>query len=811
MIVCTSASDKRIVGGKAWGLAQLGSAGFTVPAWTCIGADVTDAELDSSAALATILRELRGERFAVRSSGIDEDGSASSFAGQFETYLDVPRDEVLDRVRAVRASAGSARVREYRRLLGLPDDVRIAVVVQEMLAPTAAGVAFGRDPIDGGERVIVSAVEGLGERLVSGEASADTFRVATDGTIVERTIVQGAISDEQARRIAGLARLAERHFGAPQDLEWAIVGDAIHLLQSRPITALAGPSVLWDNANIAESYGGQVSPLTFSFARYAYAKAYRQMLAMLAVPSARIAAHDDALENMLGLVQGRMYYNLINWYRLLALLPGFRLNRRFMEQMMGVDEGLPAEIVAELERTGRGERLSELFVVARMVIALLVENARLSRRVREFHAWFEATMQAGKDPAACEGEELIEEFAAIERRLATRWDAPLLNDFFAMIAFGLLKSLCRRWCGDTSGTLQNDLLAGAGGMISAEPARLIAALGKLARQDPGLAQAMRDDDRATIESRMIAPLRPLLDEYLARFGDRCESELKLESIPLTVDPLPLYRAVGRAAESRLVPAHDAHARAAAERRVSACITDPVRRAIFARLLKATRDHLRDRENMRLERTRLFGRIRRIFLALGAKLVALDIIDEGRDVFWLTIDENFAAFRERKPVRELVAGRKNEQARNAGLPAPATRVQTRDGRIVSSPRVRGSSETERADATQRTGLGCCAGIVRGTVCRVTDPNQRFTAGAILVAERTDPSWVMLFPAASGILVERGSLLSHAAIVSREMGIPSVVAVPGLMSWLHDGDEVEFDGSTGAIHRLGPSAQPEALVS
>jgi pyruvate,water dikinase len=103
--------------------------------------------------------------------------------------------------------------------------------------------------------------------------------------------------------------------------------------------------------------------------------------------------------------------------------------------------------------------------------------------------------------------------------------------------------------------------------------------------------------------------------------------------------------------------------------------------------------------------------------------------------------------------------------------------------------------------QRKGIGCCPGVVRGKVRVITDPrNARLEQGEILVAERTDPGWIMLFPAAKGVLVERGSLLSHSAIVAREMRIPAIVSVPGITSWLKNGDIVEFDGSTGVIRRI-----------
>ena len=206
-----------------------------------------------------------------------------------------------------------------------------------------------------------------------------------------------------------------------------------------------------------------------------------------------------------------------------------------------------------------------------------------------------------------------------------------------------------------------------------------------------------------------------------------------------------------------------------------------------------------RENLRFERTRVFGRVRRIVLAMGRVLTRRGALEDARDVFHLTIDELLgfaegnAASRE---LRALAAVRCAESARYAAAPAPPGRFATRDLPVAPLAVPPPGS----IDDTVRTGPACCPGVVRARVRVVRDPRETLRPGEILVAERTDPSWVVLFPAAAAILVERGSQLSHAAIVSREMAIPSVVAIRGLMSWLRDGDLVELDGATGLVRRL-----------
>jgi pyruvate,water dikinase len=227
--------------------------------------------------------------------------------------------------------------------------------------------------------------------------------------------------------------------------------------------------------------------------------------------------------------------------------------------------------------------------------------------------------------------------------------------------------------------------------------------------------------------------------------------------------------------------------------------------LFGWVLRNTRSRVRDRENLRFERTRLFGRVRQIFLEIGRRFHALDLLEEPRDIFYLEIDEALGFIdgtTSTTNLKGLVALRKDEFARYRIIEPPADRFETR-GIVHQGNAFQGSQTAGDLGGEQRKGLGCCPGVVRGPVRVITDPRHaQLRRGDILVAERTDPGWIMLFPAAAGLLVERGSLLSHSAIVAREMGIPAIVSIPGVTRWLKDSDHVEFDGSTGIVRRISP---------
>jgi rifampicin phosphotransferase len=868
------------LGGKGRSLAAL-SADFAVPEWFALTPGAFDASLSPRlrdalaageapaellAALAPspgVLRQLRetvamlcpeGGLVAVRSSAADEDSAQSSFAGQLESYLFVAPELVADRVADVWRSAFGQRVMAYRRERGLSGPgAAPAVIVQRMVDADVSGVAFSADPVsDRRDVAVIGALYGLGSALVSGECDADTFHVDGQGQITERQIAdkrvahraapgsaQGvasaavsddlagrpALDDDQVRAVASLARRAERHFGAPQDIEWAIRGAELYLLQSRPITTLAGGGALgadtkhagklniWDNSNIAESYGGITTPLTFSFARHAYDGAYRQFCRLMRIPEATIAANDDTFRHMLGLIQGRVYYNLLNWYRVLALLPGYRLNRRFMEQMMGVKEPLPDGVLEAPREATPSERAREWLNVLGVTLAFVGHYLTLNRRCERFFAWLRETLGTRRpDYAALPPDELVAQYRRLEQRLISRWDAPLINDLFAMIFFGTLRGLCAKWCADAHGTLQNGLVSGEGGMVSAEPAELVAQMASVAARYPSAVAAMSDGPLPGALAALdgVPELDALFREYLDRFGDRTTDELKLESPTLHDDPLMLVRSVGRLADQiASSPPSGGHSAATqtprieAERQAAAALRErPLRRLVFAWVLRNARERIVARENLRFERTRLFGRVRSIFAELGRKFAAAGILSDPRDIFYLEVEEALGYVEGTATCTDLAslaALRKTEFERYRALPAPPDRFETR-GLVARSVPAQ-ATPSPLSDDERRTGLGCCPGVVRGQARVVIDPrNAALRVGEILVAERTDPGWVMLFPAVAGLLVERGSLLSHSAIVAREMRIPAVVALRGATTWLKDGDWVELDGGAGTVVKI-----------
>ncbi|HWC16800.1 MAG TPA: DUF3419 family protein [Terriglobales bacterium] len=229
----------------------------------------------------------------------------------------------------------------------------------------------------------------------------------------------------------------------------------------------------------------------------------------------------------------------------------------------------------------------------------------------------------------------------------------------------------------------------------------------------------------------------------------------------------------------------------------------MKRLVLRWVVRNCRNRVRDRENLRFERTRLFGRVRMIIVELGHRLHDLGILESPADVFFLEIDE-VLGFVEGNgsccDLKGLSRLRKAEHERWLESSPPADRFETRGVVYAKGNSFRPDANPDRARGEQRIGVGCSPGKVRGTVKIVRSTAQPPLAGSILVAERADPSWILLFPLAAGVILERGSVLSHVSIVGREMRIPIVASLPGLTSWLSDGDVIEMDGATGAVTRV-----------
>ena len=849
------------VGGKAKNLFFLKEKGFRVPEFVVIPGEVLTDLLPNALRQNGNISEIRHyistltiddvfirsvlhyfpgiDLFSVRSSALDEDGANFSFAGQYDSFLYVRPENIAQKIKEVWLSSLGERVIAYRRENNLPLHSSIAVIIQKMINADASGVAFGANPASGDKNEkVISAVYGIGEGLVSGELDADTFYVkdstirkviarkekkrvfdsaTNEGSVLKEVDAErmesSALQERQILEIASVLDRLFREYGTYQDVEFAIKGDDLYLLQARPITTLKESDeeyIVWDNSNIIESYPGVTSPLTFSFILPVYEGVYLQLSQMMGISEADIAENRETFANMLGLLRGRVYYNLLSWYKILSLLPGYSLNAEFMEKMMGVKERF------ELSGLKKRRKIVERLRVGKMVWMMLGNLRRLPKMHTVFVEEFNFVMKKflAIDYEKSSAEELMNYYREFERTVLAKWKAPLVNDFFAMIYYGTLQKLGTKYKVSENASIHNDLLSGSGDIISTEPVRRIIQIAAVIEKHPKLKKIILDDGEQeifeAISSERFSEVKVLVDEYLEIFGERCVGELKLETVTYKQNPLLFIRILKSYVEQGVPKdtwnAGNMSIRTEAENTVNIALAHSFsKRRIYSYVLRKSRTLISARENLRYERTRAFGIVRRIFCALGDRFYESGMIADARDIFYLTKEEIFAYIEDQSKtgdLKEIIALRKKEYKTFEMEDAPE-RIRTN---IADYSKITFDTVASSDLSDERIhGIPCCAGIVRGRVRVIRDPKETATLGGdILVTSSTDPGWITLFPSASAILVERGSLLSHSAIVSREMGKPCIVGITGLLKSLKTGDMIEMNGGTGEITLLSRNA-------
>jgi len=776
--------------------------------------------------------------FSVRSSAEDEDGSAFSFAGQFESYLNVTKENLEESIKKVWLSSLSERVLLYRKNHNLKENFSISVIIQEMVNASVSGVAFSMNPASGERNVkVINAVYGLGEGLVSGELNADSFFIKEEKitrTIVAKThqVVSGSskeggtkmilvepprqqfstLNDAQVLEIANALDICVKEWKKPIDLEFSYSCGRLYLLQARPITNLHkitdpnGAYILWDNSNIIESYPGVTTPLTFSFISKSYESAYRLFCSFMGVNKAVLKQNEDVFANTLGFINGRVYYNLKSWYHMLAMLPGYSINAPFMEKMMGVKERFD---IPDSYRLSLGKAW---WSILKMSIRMYGHFLSLPKKREQFVQLLHTTITDYKnmDLTKKNPNELMQLYRNFEAKLLNEWKAPLLNDFFAMIWFGMLEKKCKKYFASNNPNIHNDLLCGSKDIISTQPIHRCMALAEIICTDENLKTLFNDNPENIVWEKLntnqeFTAIKKEIEKYIYDFGERCIGELKLETVSYTQDPVKFIKqlqgyVVAEITTLKTSVKVEEELRKNAEQEIRASLKYKLwKKFILKRTIKKTRELVSGRENLRYERTRAFGIVRELFNQIGKRFYSEGIIENERDIFYLGKEEIFSFIEGTSltlNIKSLIVLRKEEFDQYKIQKPPSERFATY-GTVYHANNFFSLPKTEPMPGGLK-GIGCSPGKIRGKVKVVLNPDEiALMNNEILVTLSTDPGWARLFPSCAGIIVERGSLLSHSAIVSREMGKPCIVGVTGLLNLLKTGDEIEMDGRTGEI--------------
>lgn len=747
---------------------------------------------------------LGGGYVAVRSSGTAEDLAGAAFAGLHDTYLDVRgEDELLDAVRRNWASVWTARAIAYRRERGFVELPSIAVVVQTMVEADVAGVLFTANPLTRTtSQLLVNANWGLGESVVQGITAPDQFVVehgtfavievvvgekdreivrdpATGRGVIERAVDPGrrsarTLTDAQLHDLARVGAAIHEHHGAPQDIEWALEGGRLQLLQARPITGVTfdavspdfaaspvhvpGHSARWTTANVDEGLPGTLTPLTWSMYFPPTESTMRDCWVALGVfREADRPIPDDVDGRFFSCAYGHAIANVDLMGGLAARVPGGSA-AQMEEQLFGAGQG-----GAPPALRGRAKIERWPMVIGRLPRALRRAMRDLDPLAADIAAWWDRTAFVLDDVTADQA------LAALLQSRVRFEEVLLVHMVLAIASQGVLG--------------QVETLAARAG-------------------HPGLERELIRSEQGTAEFDLVRDLWRLardeltIEAFIRTHGYHGPREGLLESRVWREDPAPVV-AVAKSYACRAGDAEDIDVTAARRREEQAAalrrLLHGLPRAVHrpARALVRFAAHVPDwRETGRAGLLRSVDVARAASRRLGVCLHAEGVLDAPDDIRFLTIDELAAGGRD--GYRALIVQRRadHEAYERMTLPHVWNGLPRTD--VVVAP---------SSGVSSLAGLGVSAGVAEGTVRVIAELSDAdITEGTIMVCRATDPSWASLFPLARAVVTDVGSALSHAAIVCRELGLPCVANTRTGTRDLRDGMRVRVDGTAGIVHVL-----------
>jgi rifampicin phosphotransferase len=747
---------------------------------------------------AGLLEELYGafdqlacDTIAIRSSGLGEDGSLRSMAGQLKTFLNVPPREALDRIKQCWSAAFNPAAVAYAKRHGISQHWRMAVLLQEQVDASHAGVLFTLDPtLRSSERMVLEWVEGVGEPLVSGHVTPERAYLRRKSFELPENLPAAlqAVLPELHRAALEL----ERQQREPLDIEWCVDGGGLHWLQARPITGLAKHnSVVWTNVNMIENFPAPLTPFTWSVVDRFFKAYLSSGLRAFGTSERQSNAQSPLLDQMTGVHCGRVYYNLTSWHALLGLAPCADYLRRCLDDYIGHSIPLTATNAMDVSRHKR---------VGRFWLQVARGRWRARAGLDDLEREFEQARQRWRAVPYAERElaelvTLIEDiFGFVEHRYAP----AVMADFFAMVFPATLKALALRWAPERPG-LALELLHGVE-VPTTEAVRLMREIARQIDMDGLLRSLLFSGQYDELETTLPQRTRHLFERFFSRFGSRCYNG-GLLTFPTFEERHELFwDLIKKCCDDSVRYPWPGVAKARRDVRTPALAALPAwQRAVLTRLLVDVDRALALRERGRLVQSMIFGELRQILLQIGQRLAAW--LPSADDVFFLELSEVLALTRGKlhsyQLLSELVVLRRRAHEHNATLEPAELVILDRGQQLGGCPANTDAAPTvaTRFLAGDAVAGGRCRG--RARVIVHADDWHRLQSGDVLVTRTTDPGWMPLFLLASGLILEKGGMLSHGAIVARELGIPAVVGIADATRKISDGSWVDVDGHSGEV--------------
>ena len=795
--------------------------------------------------------DLQEQSLVVRSSGVGEDSGDASFAGQMDSFLDVRTSANIEfALKQCWASYWSERVLSYQIAAGKNLN-GMGVLIQSQIDSKLAGVLFTESPIeeksDGGPYMLGEFCYGQGISLVSGEINPGRFRIhkgdlsrqkLADPEQVDSPGASIDLASEWLESLAKAARKLEKYHHRPQDIEWAVdqLGN-LFIVQSRPIVmqkdiAAECEMITWSNANVRENFPDPISPLLYSVASAGYSKYFRNLGLAFGISRKRIDSMEGALRNIVGVHGARIYYNLSSIHSVIRMAPFGDWLIKYFNSFVGAKETAPPRQGDQQFRNLDRHRSIQLLEMVRVVMKTGWQFMFLERRVERFESRVDQ-FSAETIPDILESKDITELRDSIRSFMdirLNRWTDASLADVASMICYGVLNSLLKNTFPEKEyQALSSSLLKGVTGLVSSEPVFGLWKLSRLIMEDGELRQLFSEQPAEIILEEIRRPdsggyrvrFLSVFNEYLEKWGYRCSGELMLtvpsfqEKPAGLIDIIKTYLEVEGESPEEVLQRQKADRKAQMQQMLDDIETSRRygrlerfgRAFLIKRFLTWTHSAISMRERARLKQALLYSRLRRLALCMGQRFSEKQLLEKSDDIFFLSYQEidELASSRSMFPyaTRELIKQRRAEHTRLSMMVPPDSFVMEEGAYLNEAdlaPEGDASGETDSEGVFE--GATACGGKIQGraTVLHDVSESAQLSAGDILVTTQTDPGWAHVFFLIKGLVIERGGMLSHGAILAREFGIPAIVGVPEATARIPQHATVSLDADKGRIRVL-----------
>lgn len=821
------------VGGKGFNLLKLSSNGINVPSFGVVTSHAHSYWLKNKALPEELVKDIKksietwsdsGQYFAVRSSMADEDGDTNSFAGILESFLYVSADKIEENIIKCFQSVNSDRAREYALKANInPEKMKSSVVVQVMINSTRSGVAFSRSPVGDSSLTLIESCYGIGEGLVSGLVDVDSYLVDRFKNTIKATISKketgmfldletkelhekvipsedqerSSLNEDELTLLMDQIQCIEDFYGHPVDIEWAYheKNNNCVILQTRPITQSFKSLEYYVDTNLSESYPGLTSPFTGSVIPKLYESVFLDSARILGASKGRLLELSKFYEKLVCFIDGHLYYHLDSYYQALMALPGGEKNVESWHRMIG----------GKLDHVTCKRKIKKRTFIEDIVTILNLSKIALFNDSIFKKFYQDSTKHLKVYEHSISKSQNTADLSVILKELMRaefNFGLTVVNDILIMIFLSIFERLALK-----SGIDKRDIanfLRTDSDVESVKPIeeleKFIKSLSSKERFLNTFQELLNTEEQIEYEELMIAFNKRGLKEdyqamtrYLDKYGDRSFEELKFECLTFSQSPRNFYDFISWYSSSEgLINKSESK---------SYEPSGILLKWVWRKLHK----YIAARERSRLERSRFYNLLRESFLSYIKELRKSEKFKsiKTNEFFGLTINE-ICDHGEGKitdaEILDLIETRRDWSTKNYDFPEF----------LAYDFNEKPWFSTINFDSQMST----CDGVLRGEAASpfscegealvLKSPQEAFKvndlSNKILITKTTDPAWVFIMSKCLGLVSEKGSLLSHTAIIGRELSLPTIVGVKSATKLLKTGQKIKLNAVSGEIELI-----------